>query len=136
MKTEAKTGVDIANGDVGAYVKDYATGQGDRAANIIGLPTSDEWSSVSNPYANNNNNNLTAGDYTTQYSGTNIVTDYNASTYLAKNSNLNDEQREEIHDYMKNDNVGVYNNITIQTITANNFDEIMESLKQAQGNSK
>lgn len=136
LKTEAKTGVDIANGDVGAYVKDYATGQGDRAANIIGLPTSDEWSSVSNPYANNNNNNLTAGDYTTQYSGTNIVTDYNASTYLAKNSNLNDEQREEIHDYMKNDNVGVYNNITIQTITANNFDEIMESLKQAQGNSK
>jgi uncharacterized protein YukE len=135
LKTEAKTGVDIANGDVGAYVKDYATGQGDRAANIIGLPTSDEWSSVSNPYANNNNN-LTAGDYTTQYSGTNIVTDYNASTYLAKNSNLNDEQREEIHDYMKNDNVGVYNNITIQTITANNFDEIMESLKQAQGNSK
>ncbi|WP_026887843.1 hypothetical protein [Clostridium beijerinckii] len=135
LKTEAKTGVDIANGNVGAYVKDYATGQGDRAANILGLPTSDEWSSVSNPYANNNNN-LTAGDYTTQLSGSNIVTDYNASTYLAKNSNLSDEQREEIHDYMSKDKVGVYNNITIEHISADNFNEIMESLKQAQGNSK
>lgn len=136
-KTEAKTGVDLAQGNVGAYIKDYATGQSDRAANIVGLPTSDEWNSVSNPYANNNaNNNLTAGDFTTQYSGTNIITDYNASTYLAKNPNLSDEQREEIHDYMSKDKVGVYNNITIEHITADNFDEIMESLQSAQGNQK
>ncbi|MCI1478227.1 MAG: hypothetical protein LKH93_19875 [Clostridium beijerinckii] len=136
-KTEAKTGVDLAQGNVGAYIKDWSTGQSDRAANIIGLPTSDEWNSVSNPYANNNaNNNLTAGDFTTQYSGTNIITDYNASTYLAKNPNLSDEQREEIHDYMSKDKVGVYNNITIEHITADNFDEIMESLQSAQGNQK
>lgn len=136
-KTEVKTKTDLAQGNVGAYIKDYTSGQSDRAANIIGLPTSDEWKTVPNPYSYDaNNNNLANTNYTGQYSGTNIISDYNANTYLAKNNNLSDSQRQEIQDYMKNDNVGVYNTITIQQINANNFDEIMESLKEAQGNSR
>jgi hypothetical protein len=64
-----------------------------------------------------------------------ILTDANASTYLAQNPNLNDDQRNQIKNVINDDNQAKYN-ITIHEIRADNFDEIMASIQQAQANQK
>lgn len=64
-----------------------------------------------------------------------ILTDANASTYLAQNPNLNDDQRDQIKNMINNDNQARYN-ITIHEIRADNFDEILQSIQQAQANQK
>jgi hypothetical protein len=64
-----------------------------------------------------------------------ILTDANASTYLAQNPNLNDDQRDQIKNMINDDNQAKYN-ITIHEIRADNFDEIMQSIQQVQANQK
>lgn len=65
-----------------------------------------------------------------------LLTDANANTAIDKNKNLTDDQKQTLKDYIKTDSVSTYNNITIHQITANNFDEIMNSIEAAAGNRK
>ncbi|WP_252224542.1 MULTISPECIES: hypothetical protein [unclassified Clostridium] len=65
-----------------------------------------------------------------------LLTDTNASTAIEKNNKLNDEQKNTLKQEIKNDSQATYNTITIQKVEANNFDEIMNSIKAAQKNRK
>ena len=64
-----------------------------------------------------------------------FLTGSNASTYLDQNQNLTKEQKDTIKDTINADNQTIYH-ITIGEIKANNFDEIMKSLKSIQSNQK
>lgn len=66
----------------------------------------------------------------------NFLTDANASTVLAK-SDLSDDQKTQVSDLLKKDDgKATYGDIYIQSISANNFDEFLDSLKKAQANKK
>lgn len=56
-----------------------------------------------------------------------------AATAAYLNSRIDWEQASELKKLIKNDNISTYH-INIDKIDANNFDEMMESIKQAQGN--
>lgn len=64
-----------------------------------------------------------------------LLTDANASTILSQNSNITEDQRNQVKDMMKDDNVATYN-ITIGEIKADNFEQIIDSIQKAQANHK
>lgn len=63
------------------------------------------------------------------------LTDANASAVLAQNPNLNNEQRKQLMDTIKNDNQSNYY-VTIGEIKADNFQEIVDSLNKVQTNQR
>lgn len=65
-----------------------------------------------------------------------MLTDANASTAIDKNKNLSDDEKQSLKDYIKNDKASTYNHVTIGTIIANDYDQIMKSIQEAAGNRK
>ncbi|AIY81365.1 hypothetical protein U728_1076 [Clostridium botulinum 202F] len=67
--------------------------------------------------------------------GPKLLTDANASTAIDKNNKLSDDEKSKLKYEINNDDKAKYN-ITIHKVEANNFDEIMNSIKAAQKNRK
>jgi hypothetical protein len=76
---------------------------------------------------------LNTGGYLFSADPNTLLTDSNASTYLSQNSNLNDNERNQIKNMISSDDKTVYN-VTIGEIKANDFDTIVSSIKNAQTN--
>ena len=112
-ETEVKTQNDLVNGDLFGYVGDKVNGIGDRIINFF------------NPEAYEN-------------SKKEIYTDAdlkNMIAYAHMANKITTEQENELANLVKNDNVEKYE-IHIGQINANNFNEILESIKQASKNRK
>ena len=112
-ETEVKTQNDLVNGDLFGYVGDKVNGIGDRIINFF------------NPEAYED-------------SKKEIYTDAdlkNMIAYAHMANKITTEQENELANLVKNDNVEKYE-IHIGQINANNFNEILESIKQASKNRK
>ena len=110
-ETEVKTQNDLVNGDLFGYVGDKVNGIGDRIINFF------------NPEAYED-------------SKKEIYTDAdlkNMIAYAHMANKITTEQENELANLVKNDNVEKYE-IHIGQINANNFNEILESIKQASKN--
>ena len=139
--TDIKTGTDLANGDVVGAGIDLVKGKTDKWYNLIGSNSGEEgadtesWSNklvyTLQGVAGTQSYNKAAHSADDYF----FLTDANASTVLSNNPTLNDNQREQIQDMMKKDNTPTYN-VTIGTIQANSFDEIVSSLQKYQTNKK
>lgn len=62
-----------------------------------------------------------------------MLTDSQIEKIINSSITLNQQQKLDLKDLINTDNIGTYN-IHIDNIEANNFDEIMQSIKQAQAN--
>lgn len=137
--TKVKTGIDLELGDWFGFVKDWTKGKSDKLNNMLGIngDTIDiNGGKMVNPYTQEalQKSSSFSSDYIGNLSG-NILTDANASTYIDKNPNLSDDQKQQLKDVISSDDKAVYN-INIQTIQANNLDEIMKSIQEAAPNRK
>ncbi|WP_252248798.1 hypothetical protein [Clostridium sp. ZBS20] len=123
-----KVDADIAQGHWLDAGYDLIKGKFDRLDNAFGLrPTADIISG---------DNNVNYGLGYRYNVGQQMLTDANASVVIERNKNLSEDEKNKLKDYINGDNPTTYNNITIQKVEANSFDEIMRSLKAAQGNRK
>ncbi len=123
-----KVDADIAQGHWLDAGYDLIKGKFDRLDNAFGLrPTADIISG---------DNNVNYGLGYRYNVGQQMLTDANASVVIERNKNLSEYEKNKLKDYINGDNPTTYNNITIQKVEANSFDEIMRSLKAAQGNRK
>lgn len=123
-----KVDADIAQGHWLDAGYDLIKGKFDRLDNAFGLrPTADIISG---------DNNVNYGPGYRYNVGQQMLTDANASVVIERNKNLSEDEKNKLKDYINGDNPTTYNNITIQKVEANSFDEIMRSLKAAQGNRK
>ncbi len=123
-----KVDADIAQGHWLDAGYDLIKGKFDRLDNAFGLrPTADIISG---------DNNVNYGLGYRYNVGQQMLTDANASVVIERNKNLSEDEKNKLKDYINGDNPTTYNNITIQKVEANSFDEIMMSLKAAQGNRK
>lgn len=132
---DAKTGMDLASGNYGQAVKDYTKGTSDKYNNLLGTngDTLDiNGNKMVNPYAKINQDATGSSDYLSNLNG-NMLTDANASTYLAQNSNLTDDQRNQIKDLISNDKQIVYN-VTIAEVKSDSAEELIASLQKIQNN--
>jgi len=134
-KNEAQVGIDLTQGN--ALMAGYhgIKGAFDWADNLLGLRTPEEIINDSN-YNNSIAAKLGGFNMPTYTKDDIILTDANASTAIKQNSKLSDDEKQSLKDYIKNDNASVYNNVTIGTIQANNYDEIMKSIQEAAQNRK
>lgn len=142
-----------AQGDVVGGLYSQANGYASRARNYFGDKSAVDNYNTTQKYMDDYSNRGVSGNI--GYNGSNILsqlkhvfnmlaspsgnaflTDTNASTYLAQNSNLNDDQRNQIQNMINGDDKVTYNSITIHEIRANSFDEILNSIQQAQANQK
>ncbi|KFX57620.1 hypothetical protein KU41_09000 [Clostridium botulinum] len=60
----------------------------------------------------------------------NLLADANANSAINKNNKLSDDKKSKLKYEINNDDKSKYN-ITIHKVEANNFDEIMNSVKAA-----
>jgi hypothetical protein len=154
LVTEGKTNSDLAQGKVGQYASDWTEGHIAQLENMMGIKP--DWGmysdtgndTVSDAMKSSQKNDsdwlksklgfgfFSDGNLLGFSSDNHFATDTNASTYLAQNSNLNDDQRDQLKNMIRNDSVATYNTITIGEIKADSFDEIMQSIQQAQANQK
>ncbi|OOM82127.1 hypothetical protein CLPUN_05060 [Clostridium puniceum] len=63
------------------------------------------------------------------------LTDANASTYLAQNPNLDDNQRNQIKDIMNNDNKTIYN-VSISEVKTDSAEDLILQIQNLQNNQK
>ena len=112
-ETEVKTQNDLVNGDLFGYVGDKVNGIGDRIINFFNPEAYEE--SKKEIYTDADLKNMIA--------------------YAHMANKITTEQENELANLVKNDNVEKYE-IHIGQINANNFNEILESIKQASKNRK
>ncbi|NFN81861.1 hypothetical protein FDB25_15840 [Clostridium botulinum] len=123
-----KVDADIAQGHWLDAGYDLIKGKFDRLDNAFGLRPTDDIIS--------GDNNVNYGLGYRYNVGQQMLTDANASVVIERNKNLSEDEKNKLKDYINGDNPTTYNNITIQKVEANSFDEIMRSLKAAQVNRK
>lgn len=134
LEGSVKTTSSLATGDVGGGAKNWLTEKQLQVANFMGDKNAN-WNTVDDLSKNKSIVGTWWDNYTSYVKDNINLTDANASTVLAK-SDLNNDQRTQISDLIKNDNQATYGDIYIGSINANNFDEILNSLKQYQANKK
>ena len=140
--TEFKVGADIAQGNYWTAGFDKFKGTVDWGYNAFGNNKNeegamdDDWSTkLFYTIQGLSGNNIYTKESASEYNDKFFLTDANASTAIDKNANLNSEQKQSIKDLISSDDLAKYN-ITIHSIQANNFDEIMKSIKEAAANRK
>jgi hypothetical protein len=131
-KTQVTVGADLASGNYFDAFKAWGRGFDDKIANIFGFSnTMDK--------AHNTQDYITSGSWLSPFvrnpDSMTYLTDANASTYLAQNTNLTDDQRNQIKNMLNKDNQIIYH-VTIGEIKADNFDEIVDSIQKIQNNQK
>ncbi len=133
--SEVEAGAELAQGDVPSAAWTYSMGWYDRFLNWTGQKDKD-----GNPIRTKkiqqdfNSEQSIAESWMNKilHPFTDLTTDRDI-TNMIKNSSISDVQKEDLKKLISSDNVGSYN-IHIEKIEANNFDEIMESIKQTQAN--
>ncbi|MBW6408965.1 hypothetical protein [Clostridium weizhouense] len=133
-----QVGADIAQGNYADAAEDWVGGKIDWVNNLFGIKT--DYGILGSKGVKRENNSSTpiledANSLLNNLFGVELLTDANANTSIDKNTKLSDGEKKSLKDYIKNDEKNNYN-ITIQKIEANNFEEIMRSLKSAQKNRK
>jgi hypothetical protein len=135
LETDFNTKSNIATGNVGEGVKDWVIGKQLQVGNYMGDKNAN-WNTIDDLSKNKSllnqwwDNLWQPSDDNNTY-----LSDINASTYLSQNPNLTNDQVQTIQSMMKDDMSPVYN-ITIGEIKADSFDEIVQSIQQAQANQK
>lgn len=134
LESQFNTGASFATGDFGGGIKNWVTGKQLQVANFMGDKNAN-WNTVDELSKNKSLLNQWWDNYTNYVDSNMVLTDANASAVLSKNPNLNDDQRQTIQEMIKNDTQNTYNNITVHEIKADNFEEIMASLRSYMDNS-
>lgn len=150
-KNEFQVGADLSQGNKVMAGLHWLKGKNDWADNLLGLRKTED---VIND--NNYENSMVEHMYKStalttgwslpmkvmnewmldKLSNQQMLTDANASTAIDKNSKLSDDEKKSLKDYIKSDSASTYNNVTIGTIIANDYDQIMKSIQEAAGNRK
>lgn len=124
-KTELNTDVALSERNYSKAANEKLNGFYEQTANNLGISDGWKW------FSNKLQNGIQSG---TSYENGVMLTDTNASSVLSK-SDLNEEQKNTIQSMIQSDNVTNYH-VTIQSINANNFDEIVESLQKYRNDKK
>jgi len=131
--SSVETDINLASGDYWGAFKSWGHGIDNQVANTFGFSDSmDKVHNATEWLGNVFTNGIQSG---TSYENGVMLTDANASTAIDKNSNLSSDQKQSLKDVISSDDLAKYN-ITIHSIQANNFDEIMKSIKEAAANRK